>query len=1359
MSGQRLSKMTMRMISVVLTFTMLFTGSDVSALAAVPEEEYETDFQTATGNDDEPDYFDHIEDEVDNDSSSILIQNEDIIPEQLSDDQENPFSGGSGNPDDPFLISNVDQLKLIEEGGYGSEFKLISDLTLKNWSPLNCEGVNFDGGGHTIHNLTITQNESDENAIIDSIALFREVRSIKNLTIENAEISNYKDNFASVSVFAGRAWNVDNCCLKGEVVLRGKAESAGFVMMLMDSMSNCTNEAKITVERTKENASLSFGGFVHQMGLGYNSPVLENLVNAKGSSISCEGLAAGILNGSGKRGPSLKNCINYADITGTEASGIVRLCSLAMTISDCHNYGTIHSTVYGAAGVVGYCKGGSCTVTGCSNAGDIISDTGSASGIICADDDVPVIVEDSYNRGTITGESVAGIIVACDMACTRIARCYNRGTLIAGNSGPVPNVCFAGGIIGQSYSSIYTPYHQVPEGIDFCVIEDCYNGGDINKRNDVTIYAGGIIGAQSVGKIKEGENYKLTNCYNKVSFKKFDSDKDKAGSLIGEFSANTDYKFLTENCYCLDPACGYTYADDNYMSEAFKGVTICTTAQLKEQTTYSGFDFDKVWTMGEARYPYPVLTGKDSGGSGNTETGTLKGCSDFKMGSDTFSFDDVNNRTKDYWNYDLLNDSKLMKNYSKEMKSLIKDNSENGGWCFGLAIVTGLMYLGIYDPGDYGASEVAALEHSGGLDALITYYFMIQKTYEVRSEMKYLNPGDEYGKKIISILDNSKPCLVEFGMTESDNVSHAVLAYAYDDSTDSDNYLVYFMDPSRLVLKYGSKTVYIKEPSVLYLNKKDYSFNKVIQSKVENIEVPSSFKSITGACYVDEIYKIASDLGDNNKIMASTNIKNFAIHSVNGGEVKKEGPFLINRSEDDGADYYITEMLDYYLSEEQGYKVDNTDEQPGEFSISFPSSNLMESVNTNAKEFYFFDSGQVSIEGATGVSELTTTIISEADPENNKEISIRTEAPDLTVSIEKGACSLESSGPIGEVVLKVDGGEEVTVDVKESKETVDVSKMNMDSDTVRCVVRQKVDLNGTFNTRFGKTYGKYLASENGYVGINGKGILTPKKAGTVKIFGCEKNSGTKKWEAVGEPITVYIEMPAKVKGNIVSNRHLETMNALEILGNGTIKPDDWINSKPDVAELDKTSGMLTILSNGATKITAVYGTGKNAAKYTFNVKVNGPVISKSKVTMLTGAVLKLKLNKTEEKPVWTSSDPEAVSVDPETGEVTALLANDKMSPVIITAKLGEAEYNSLITVKQPVIAKKELKITKEKGGKVSLKNTKLKSVEWYSQNPEIATVDKSTGVVSVGTDAKPGDTTVVYTNSGGIYCGCTITVK
>ena len=154
------------------------------------------------------------------------------------------------------------------------------------------------------------------------------------------------------------------------------------------------------------------------------------------------------------------------------------------------------------------------------------------------------------------------------------------------------------------------------------------------------------------------------------------------------------------------------------------------------------------------------------------------------------------------------------------------------------------------------------------------------------------------------------------------------------------------------------------------------------------------------------------------------------------------------------------------------------------------------------------------------------------------------EISDLTVSIEKGACSLESSGPIGEVVLKVDGGEEVTVDVKESKETVDVSKMNMDSDTVRCVVRQKVDLNGIFNIRFGKTYGKYMASENGYVGINGKGILTPKKAGTVKVFGCEKNSGTKKWEAVGEPVTVYIEMPAKVKGNIVSNRHLETMNAL-----------------------------------------------------------------------------------------------------------------------------------------------------------------------------------------------------------------------
>ncbi len=198
----------------------------------------------------------------------------------------------------------------------------------------------------------------------------------------------------------------------------------------------------------------------------------------------------------------------------------------------------------------------------------------------------------------------------------------------------------------------------------------------------------------------------------------------------------------------------------------------------------------------------------------------------------------------------------------------------------------------------------------------------------------------------------------------------------------------------------------------------------------------------------------------------------------------------------------------------------------------------------------------------------------------------------------------------------------------------------------------------------------------------------------------------------------------------------------------TIAPTTWLSSKKKVATVDEKTGAITVMGKGTTKITAVYGTGKQAAKYSFTVKVNIPVISKAKVTMLTGGTYKLKLKNTKLKPEWSSSYTEKATVAD--GKITAL----KAGTVVITAKVEGIGYTSEVMIKPPVIKKSALTVREGKTVKVGLKTTKLKNIKWESSDTNIATVDEAGKVKGI----KPG-TAIISTDAGGVHNQCTITVR
>lgn len=134
--------------------------------------------------------------------------------------------------------------------------------------------------------------------------------------------------------------------------------------------------------------------------------------------------------------------------------------------------------------------------------------------------------------------------------------------------------------------------------------------------------------------------------------------------------------------------------------------------------------------------------------------------------------------------------------------------------------------------------------------------------------------------------------------------------------------------------------------------------------------------------------------------------------------------------------------------------------------------------------------------------------------------------------------------------------------------------------------KQKVDVSKLFKAAGS---GKYKISSK--IGkVSKKGILTCKKPGTATI-----TAGS------GESIKIRIEKPTVTKKATASDSTKDANDFISGLENvGVTK---WTSSKTSVASVDEKTGEIKVASSGKTKLTALFGEGKNAAKYVVKLSV------------------------------------------------------------------------------------------------------------------------------------------------------------
>lgn len=162
---------------------------------------------------------------------------------------------GTGTIDNPYIVSTELDLINITEGIYGTEeiyYELANDivLTAPYWTPIggNKSGRKFngyfDGAGHTISGINITQDNFAYNG------LFGEVTG----TITNLGVSGtIKINNSNVGLLAGQLYNgtITNCYSTGSV--EGYVNVGGLIGMTYSysttvptTVENCYSKAKVS---------------------------------------------------------------------------------------------------------------------------------------------------------------------------------------------------------------------------------------------------------------------------------------------------------------------------------------------------------------------------------------------------------------------------------------------------------------------------------------------------------------------------------------------------------------------------------------------------------------------------------------------------------------------------------------------------------------------------------------------------------------------------------------------------------------------------------------------------------------------------------------------------------------------------------------------------------------------------------------------------------------------------------------------------------------------------------------------------------------------------------------------------------
>lgn len=421
----------------------------------------------------------------------------------------NSFGGGSGTQEDPYLISNAEQLAYLAymvnsgQGPYVESMEISDGIYLKHFY----QGVYFKQ----------TQPIDLSKHVWPGIGVFDEVAALPHFFAGN---------------YDGGGFEITGMYAVGEMVVGLFAAVGNDPMPLIapgtpghEELSPITIENIVLVEPTVsaidegsysggiigmlyyavdvtvQNCSVQ-GGFVSANGdaaggiVGIMAAMQSKIVNCQNSATVVGG---GIVGGSETMDGVnvVLNCINSGQVYG---AGII-LDGRGVNLINCINNGTVEGSSSYAAGIAGDLDSNS-SIIGCVNNGQISGSATYAGGLVGEINESQII--NSYNTGDLNvSAQYAGGLAGHEgsySSTSSISRSYNIGSVTnTKNVSSTSLIPYTAGIL--AYADRYMN------------ISNCYNKGNITSLSEnASSYTAGIIAASDTDSSTENGQYK--NIYN-----------------------------------------------------------------------------------------------------------------------------------------------------------------------------------------------------------------------------------------------------------------------------------------------------------------------------------------------------------------------------------------------------------------------------------------------------------------------------------------------------------------------------------------------------------------------------------------------------------------------------------------------------------------------------------------------------------------------------------------------------------------------------------------------------------------------------------------------------------------------------
>ncbi|MHC4154183.1 MAG: GLUG motif-containing protein [Planctomycetota bacterium] len=361
------------------------------------------------------------------------------------------YGGGTGTPEDPYLIYTPQQLNAIglNPTNWDKNFKQMADIDLAGYtgtkfniigasaSPGIFSGV-FDGNNHTISNFTYESVAVEEVGIFSNVAL--EGSEVKNLRLINPNVSAPATDRVGSLVGTLSSGTVSNCHVSGGSVSGGRFEVAGLVGFNCEgTILDCTVEDIIVV-----------GDYWYVGGIvGHNYFGTISNCHGRRTDVLGQHFVGGMvgMNDSGM----ISDCTSSGSAAAIMHGSIGGLLGYNMegTVVDCFAWSTVSADAYHAGGLVGTNFDGEIVDCGASA---VISAAGGAGGLVGSNSGTgSSTISRSYCSATVSGLTHINYVggLTAENHGT-IANCYSTGEVIRNN--------MAGGLVGHNRAEISNCY-------------------------------------------------------------------------------------------------------------------------------------------------------------------------------------------------------------------------------------------------------------------------------------------------------------------------------------------------------------------------------------------------------------------------------------------------------------------------------------------------------------------------------------------------------------------------------------------------------------------------------------------------------------------------------------------------------------------------------------------------------------------------------------------------------------------------------------------------------------------------------------------------------------------------------------